>query len=352
MKGIILCAGAGRRLEPITHTVPKQLIPIANKPLLVYSIEILLKMGIDEIAIVVNEENKSTFENTLSLYFDKEFFYIIQDEPEGIAHGLLFTEDFVHEDKFILLLGDNSFDDGIEEFIKEFAHSDENCKILLKKVDNPESYGVAYIGEENIVYLEEKPKIAFSNWAITGIYGFDSNIFKACKKIKPSKRGEYEITDAINWLLNNGYNVGYSILESYWKDVGTPVDVITENAHRLSSIDEKLLGEIIESQIMGKVVLGKGTAIYNSIIRGPAVIGDNSTIKHSYVGPYTSIGKEVNIDNSIVENSIILDNSMILNVVNTMDYSIVGKGSIITNEKGLKPANRFILGENTRIYLK
>lgn len=352
MKCVILCAGVGRRLQPITHTIPKQLIPIANTPLLVHSIRKLLSIGIEDIGIVVNRQNKSIFESILTCYFSRGFHYIIQDSPKGIAHGLLSTEDFVGKEKFILLLGDNSYDIGVERFVEDFMQGKDNCKILLKKVDNPEEYGVAYIEEGNIIFIEEKPKTAFSNWAITGIYGFDHNVFKACKGIQPSKRGEYEITDAITWLLNNDYRVGYNILEGHWQDVGSPIDAIVENAYRLSLIDNELSGEIIDSQIVGKVILGKGSAIYNSLIRGPVIIGDNSIIKYSYVGPYTSIGEKVNIDRSCVENSIILDYSIISGVDDMIDYSIAGKGSIITKEKGLKAVNRFILGENAKIYLK
>lgn len=351
MKGIVLCGGKGTRLGPITHTIPKQLIPIANKPLIIYTIELLLDSGIDEIGIVVNKNNKPIFQKILGKYFAKDFQYIVQDNPKGIAHGLLFAEEFINDEKFIMVLGDNTFDLNLREFIKDFTTKKDNAKILIKEVDNPERYGVAYIGDGKIISLEEKPKTAFSNWAITGLYAFDGGVFKASKEIKPSARGEYEITDAIKWLLYKEYSVGYEILKSDWRDIGTPIDVINENISRLSSIDKDIKGEIVNSKISGKVILGKGSAIYNSVVRGPIIVGENSIIKHSYIGPYTSIGEGVNIDKTNIENSIVLDNCTISGVQNPIDSSIIGEGSLITNEKGIRKINRLIVGAGSKVYL-
>lgn len=351
MKGIILCGGLGTRLQPITYYMPKQLIPIANKPLLVYTIELLLKSGIDEIGIIVNEYNKPIFQKVLGKYFENKIEYIIQENPKGISHALLFAEKFLGEDKFVMILGDNSFDFELKEFLLEFEKSKENCKIMLKNVSIPEKYGVAYINDGKIIDLEEKPKLAYSNWAITGIYAFDNNIFKACKEISPSNRGEYEITDAIKWLLKNDYNVGYSILEGYWRDVGNPMEVIAENFYRLTSIEENINGEIVDSKILGNIALGKGSVIFNSVVRGPVIIGDNTIIKNTYLGPYTSIGKGVNIDKSVIENSIVLDKSKILGVKFPIDSSIIGEETMITMESGLKKTNKFIVGKGSKIYL-
>lgn len=226
MKGLILCGGRGIRLNPITYTIPKQLIPIGNKPLLAYTIDLLLKSGINEIGILVNEFNKPIFERTLKNYFKEDFHYIIQAKPKGIAHALLFSEEFINEEKFIMVLGDNYFDLNLMDFIKDFETEKTNCKIMLKEVEDPENFGVAYIANERIIELEEKPKLAFSNWAVTGLYAFDKNIFRAIKKIKPSNSGEYEIIDAIKWLLHNNYAVGYDKLKSKWRDIDKPSDLI------------------------------------------------------------------------------------------------------------------------------
>lgn len=351
MKGLILCGGKGTRLHPITYTLPKQLIPIANKPLIVYTIESFIKAGINEIGIVVNEENKVIFENILTSYFHNKFSFIIQKNPMGIAHGLLFAEEFIKDENFIMVLGDNSFHFELRKFIDDFRTKKYNTKILLKEVKHPEKFGVAYIGNGKIINLEEKPKLAFSNWAITGLYAFDHNIFKACKEISPSNRGEYEITDAIKWLLQNGYEVGYEILEGNWRDLGNPIDVIEENIDRLLLIENNIKGEIIDSHTSGRINLEKNAAIYNSIVRGPVIIGENTIIKNSYIGPYTSMGKGVNIDKSNIENSIILDRCNIIGVEKPMDYSIIGEGSIITNEKGIKKTNRLIVGRSSKVYL-
>lgn len=349
LKGLILCGGKGTRLHPITYTVPKQLIPIGNKPLIVYTIELLLKSGIDELGILVNEYNKPIFQKVLNKYFTEDFYYIIQYDPKGIAHGLLFAEEFINKEKFIMVLGDNSFNFDLKHFIADFKTSEKSCKILLKEVKNPEKFGVAYIGDNKIIDLEEKPKMAFSNLAITGLYAFDKNIFKASREIKPSYRGEYEITDAIRWLLQKEYNVGYQILKDKWRDIGNPTDVIDENIDRLSSIEENIIGEVVNSNITGKVFLGKDSAIYNSVVRGPIIVGEKTIIKHSYIGPYTSIGNGVNIDKSNLENSIILDGCTIWGVESAIDSSIIGEGSTIRNEKGLKKVNKLILGKGSKV---
>jgi len=352
LKGLILCGGMDTRLYPITYTIPKQLIPIANKPLIVYAIDLLLKSGIDELGIIVNKYNKPIFEKILNKYYTKDFHYIIQHDPKGIAHGLLFAEEYINKEKFIMVLGDNSFNFDLQSFIIDFQTSKKNCKILLKEVNDPEGFRVAYIGNEKIIDLEEKPKTAFSNYAITGIYAFDENIFKAAKNIKPYHRGEHELTDAIKWLLQNGYDIDYQILKEKWRDIGNPIDVIEENIDILSSMEENITGEVVNSHISGKIILGKDSAIYNSIVRGPVIIGDNSIIKHSYIGPYTSIGIGVNIHKSNVENSIVLDGCTIQEVRTPIDSSIIGEGSRIGYARSLKEKNTIIVGRNSKIYLQ
>lgn len=352
MKALILCGGKGTRLKPITDSIPKQLIPIGNKPLMFYTIELLLKLGIKEIGIVVNEENKDIFKQLLEDEFKSNFHYILQQNPKGIADGLLKAEEFIKDEKFIMVLGDNSFRLDLESFINEFLNSDYNCKLLLKEVDNPERFGVAYIANNKIINVEEKPKTAFSNLAISGVYAFDNNIFDACRKVQLSKNGEYEITDAIKWMIYNGYNISYEIVDGYWKDIGNYEDVIEENINRLKFIKKDIKGHIENSSILGEVIIEKGAVLYNSIVRGPIIVGANSMIKNSYIGPYTSIGEGVNVDKSNVECSIILDNCHISSVETAIDYSIVGEGSIITRKRGLKESNRFITGKNSIIYLK
>ncbi len=351
MKGIIFCGEIGRELQPITYSLPKQLVPIANKPLLCYTIELLLKSGITDIAIIVNDYAKPIFEKVLGEYFEISFQYIIQKNYQDIIQGLLAVEEFINREKFLMVLGDNTFEFDLKNFILDFITSEYNCKILLKEVENPEQFDVAYIGDNTIINLEEKPKIAFSNLAITGIYVFDNNIFKACKELKALKSETYNIISTIKWLLHNKYDVAHEILDGHWESIKTPSNLIEENINRLDIMKESIKGEVVNSQIVGKINLEEGAVIYNSIIRGPISIGKNSTIKHSYVGPYTSIGKGVKVDNSNVENSIILDSCIISGVTTPIDYSIIGEGSMVTSERGLKKVNKLVIGRNSKVYL-
>lgn len=351
MKGVIFCEGNDTRLNPITYSIPKQLIPIGNKPLLVYTIELLLKSGVNKLGILVDKFNKPIFEKVLRYYFKEDFHYIIQQESKGIAYGLLFAEEFIDGEKFIMVLGDNFFDFNLESFIRGFEAEEANCKILLKEVEDPERFQVAYIGNEKIIDLEDKPKMAFSNWAVTGLYAFDKNIFKASKEITPSKGGHYKVIHAIKWLLKNGYTVSHEKLKGKWREIGNPSDVVDQNVDILASIEENIMGEMINSNVSGKIILGKGSVIYNSTIRGPIAVGENTTIKNSYIGPYTSIGNGVNINKSNLENSIILDRCNIWGLEDPIDSSIIGEGSIIWGSKGMKKTHKIIVGRNSKIHL-
>ncbi len=351
MKGLILCGGKGSRLKPLTDYLPKQLIPIANKPLIFNTIDLLLESGIREIGIVVNKENEGIFKECLKDRFELDLHFIIQESSKGIANAVLHAEEFIEDEKFIMILGDNSFQLGFKDFIDNFLNSNSNCRMLLKQIENPENFGVAYIVNGKIVKLEEKPKVAYSNVAITGLYGFDKTIFNACRKISVSSRGEYEITDAINWMLYNGYKVSHEILSGYWRDVGSHKELMEENINRLGSLEEKITGHIENSSISGKVILEKNAVIYNSIVRGPIIIGENSVIKYSFVGPYTSIGKGVNIEKANIECSIVLDDCHIKDIDTSIDFSIIGEGSMIVKERGLKRSNRFLIGKNNIIYM-
>lgn len=352
MKGLILCGGRDSRLRPITDSIPKQLIPIANKPLIFYTIQLLLESGVRDIGIVVNEENKNIFKRKLENEFNTEFHYIVQKQQKGTADALLQAESFIGDEKFIMILGDNSLQLDLKNIVEEFVIEKSNCKLLLKTVEDPEKFGVAYIWDDKIINVEEKPKTAFSDLAITGVYGFDHNIFKACKNIEPSNSGEYKITDAIRWMIQNEYDVSYEIFNGYWKDACNHQELIEENIYRLSVIENDIKGHLENSSIVGKVILDESSVIYNSIIRGPIKVGANTTIKNSYIGPYTSIGNKVNIDKSNIESSIILDYSYISSVEIPMDYSIIGEGTIIAKENGLKKINRLVTGKNSKLYLK
>lgn len=351
MKAIILCGREDKKLQPITYTNPKELIPIGNRPLLVYTIEALLDAGIDEIGIVINKYSKPIFENTLNKYFTDNLKYITQDNSNDIVEGILLCEEFVNEEKFIAVLGGDSFIFDLKSFLLSFINSKNNCKLLLKEIDEPENYSVAYIGDNKIIDLEERPKVAFSNLAIAGIYGFDNNIFKFCRELDIAKDKIYKITDILKKLLHNGYDMGYEISAGYWNSIIDHKDIIEENINRLDLIKKDIKGELVNSQVLGRIILEEGAVLYNSVVRGPAIIGKNSIIQYSYIGPYTSVGKRVNIQGSNIESSIVLYGANILGVKSIIDYSIIGEGSVITDERALRKNNRFIVGRNSRIYL-
>mgnify|MGYP000920858543 FL=1 len=353
MKALVLCGGTGSRLWPVTLSIQKQLIPIANKPILFYIIDSLVEANILDIGILTNQK-EDIYREALNSYEKKDkvkFTFIKQENPTGIANAVSSSKKFIGEEKFVMILGDNMYQFNLHEFLEKFISQQCNCKILLKEVENPSQFGVVNISNGKIMGLVEKPVNPPTNLAITGIYAFDSNIFKACESIKPSWRGEYEITDAIRWLLDNGYSVDYDILDGEWMDLGTPEDILKENVNKLMDIKDSILGEVIFSDIIGKIVLGKNSKIINSNVRGPVSIGDSVIIENSYIGPYTSLGNNVFISNCQIENSIILDESNISNIKSIIDSSIIERGTVIKKSSQLRKANSFLLAKNSLVVL-
>jgi len=353
MKALVLCGGTGSRLWPITLSLPKQLIPICNKPVLFYILDSLIEASIRDIGIIVNH-NETIFKEALVAYSHKDIniTYINQNQPIGLANAVLEAKDFIANDNFLMILGDNFYDLNLSNFIDNFLLKNLNCKLLLKEVKEPNRFGVAEVTEDKITNLIEKPKNPPSNLAITGIYLFDNKIFDGCKAITPSWRGEYEITDAIKWLLDNGYNIGYQVIPKGWQDLGKPEDILEANRNTLRTKDGCILGHIDENcKVTGTINLGNNSAIIDSVIRGPVIIGENSIIKNSNIGPYTSIGSEVYIENSKIQNSIILDSSYIKNIMSGINESIIDSDSKIEGSSILNEGHSFILGKNSRIIL-
>lgn len=350
MKGLILCGGTGSRLWPITLSIQKQLIPIANKPLLFYILDSLLKANIKEIGIVINE-HEETFRKILKKYEDDVIIrYIKQEKPVGLADATYSGRNFIKDDNFIMILGDNLYELNIENSIQRFIDKKVNCHLLLKEVADPKRFGIANICNDSLIDVIEKPNIPPTNLAITGMYIFDKNIFTACKKIKPSWRGEYEITDAIKWLLNNEYKVSYEIFDGSWKDLGKPEDVLEANVNQLKKIRENVLGSVDNSKVVGKIDLGSNSQIINSIVNGPVSIGENTIIRDSFLGAYTSISNNVKITNARLENCIILDGCRISNVNSTIASSIIERDSRIEKASSNKGYN-LLLGKNSRVLL-
>jgi len=336
MKGIILHGGAGTRLRPLTFSGPKQLIPIANKPVSQYVLEDLISCGIKDIAIILGEIFPELVKEHYGdgSKFGAKITYIYQGKPLGIAHAISLCKEFVGKEKFIVYLGDNLLQNGIKNYLEKFINEDYDAFILLKEVEDPTKFGVAQFDEKGkIIKLIEKPKIPPSKYALVGVYFFKPILFNIIKDLKPSWRGELEITDAIQLMLEYGYNVGYSFVKGWWLDTGKKDDILYAN---VLILDEKaksnIKGEIENSKIIGRVEIEENSKIINSEIRGPCIIGKDCLIQDSFIGPYTSIGNGTKIINSSIEHSIILENSFIKGI-EKLDDSIIGKNSKLMKNK-------------------
>ena len=366
MKGLILSGGAGTRLRPITHTSAKQLVPVANKPILFYGIEDMVAAGITDIGIIVGEtadEIRAAVGDGSRWGIDVT--YIPQDEPRGLAHCVLIARDFLGDDDFVMYLGDNLLRQGITEFVEAFEadrraassptlHDDApkapSAQILLTRVHDPERFGVAALDEEgHVVRLVEKPKDPPSDLALVGVYLFDPSVHEAVRQIRPSARGELEITDAIQWLIDHGHKVRHEVLDGWWKDTGKLEPLLEGNRWVLETIEPSIEGTVDEqSRIEGRVVVQKGAEIVNSHIRGPAIIGERTRIVDSYVGPYTSVHHDCLIRSTELEHSIILEESQILDLPRVVD-SLVGKKVVARRSDARPSAIRLMLGDHSRI---
>jgi glucose-1-phosphate thymidylyltransferase len=352
MKGLILSGGKGTRMRPLTYTSAKQLIPVANKPVLVYGIEAIVAAGIHEIAIILSPETGPEIRECIGdgSRYGAAITYVEQDAPRGLAHAVLTAEPFLQDSPFVMYLGDNLLQHGITPLVEEYRSLECNSEILLTKVPNPSQFGVAELDGERVVRLTEKPPEPKSDLALVGVYMFDQRIFEAARAIKPSKRGELEITDAIQWLLDNGYSVHPHIVKGWWKDTGKIEDMLEANRTVLDTFENEVRGQIVgESRIEGKVVVEEGAQIIDSVVRGPAIIGRDARITHAYVGPYTSVGNRCAVEYCEIENSIVLEGSAIAHVDGRIEASLIGKNVKIGKTHRKPVAYRFILGDNSEV---
>ncbi|MCP4425624.1 MAG: glucose-1-phosphate thymidylyltransferase [Chloroflexi bacterium] len=352
MKGLILSGGTGSRLRPFTYTNAKQLIPVANKPILFRVIESIRDAGISEIGIVVGNTAAKIKEAVgRGGRWGVDITYIHQDQPLGLAHAVKVSQDFLDDDRFVMFLGDNVIEGGISPLIAQFAESDWNSQIVLTRIEDPRQYGVAVLGEDGrIVNLIEKPKDPPSDLALVGIYMFDANIFKAVAAIKPSWRGELEITDAIRWLVDNGYQVHPYINRGWWIDTGKREDMLEANDLVLEEIEYKIEGYADrDSQVGRRVAVERGAEIINSVVRGPSIIGENARIVNSYIGPFTSIGHDVTIENSEIEHSMVLGNSCIKDIDTRIQDSLIGRDVIVSRSPMKPKALKLALGDNSQL---
>ncbi len=351
MKALITAGGHGTRLRPITHTQNKHLIPIANKPILDYALEYVKEAGITDVGIITNKDGREV----KAVYGDGserglKITYIPQEAPNGLADCIRIAQPFLNGDSFVFYLGDNIIVGGIKRFIDEFERSNSNCHLVLSRVPDPERFGVPEIKGNKIVAIEEKPESPKSEFAVTGIYIYDKNIFDAVNSIAPSARGELEISDANQYLLDKNLNVTFSEITGWWKDTGKPNDLLEANRLVLDNIGTQIKGKICnQSQINGRVIIEEGAEIENSKIRGPVMIAKNTKIKDAYIGPYTAIDKNCTVEHSELEFSIISAGCTIKDQNVRIEDSIFGENVSMEKIISRPRVNRFIIGDQSNI---
>ncbi|MEX0992735.1 MAG: glucose-1-phosphate thymidylyltransferase [Solirubrobacterales bacterium] len=351
LKGLVLSGGKGTRLRPITHTSAKQLVPIANKPVLFYGLEAMAEAGISQVGVIIAPETGDAIREAVGdgSEFGIRITYIEQHEPKGLAHAVLTAEPFLDESPFVMYLGDNLLKDGIGELVETFKRSQPDALILLTEVDDPEHYGVAELDGGRVVRLVEKPKQPPSNFALVGVYMFTPAIFEAARAIEPSERGELEITDAIQFLVDEGRRVESHTVKGWWKDTGQLEDVLEANRLILEDLDPRMDGELIDSQVEGRVIVEPGARLERSTVRGPAIIGAGARISDAYIGPYSAIDRDVVIERSEVEHSIVLEGSSIRDLGGRMEASLIGRNVKLERSNSKPRAYRFMVGDNADI---
>jgi glucose-1-phosphate thymidylyltransferase len=364
LKGLILSGGKGTRLRPITHTSAKQLVPVANKPVLFYGIEAMAEAGIEEVGIIIAPETGPEIEAAAGdgSRFGVSISYILQDEPLGLAHAVLTAEPFLGASPFVMYLGDNLLQGGIAELVAAFREHAPDALILLTPVPDPENYGVAELapaapGEEGgqpgglgrIVRLIEKPLEPATDLALVGVYMFTAAIHDAARAIEPSPRGELEITDAIQHLVDSDMRVEPHVVRGWWKDTGRLEDMLEANRLILDNLRERIEGELIDSQVDGRVVIEPGARLERTTVRGPAIIGTDARLSDCYVGPYTAIGERCTISGAEVEHSILLAGCTVSDLDGRIESSLLGRNVTIRRDARQPRAYRFMVGDNSDI---
>jgi glucose-1-phosphate thymidylyltransferase len=357
MKAVILAAGQGTRLRPVTLTMPKPLVPVANKSLIAYAIDVLRGSGLVEIGIVVHDLQSPIIKALGDgSQMGVSLKYIVQEEQLGLAHAIGLCRSFVGDDPFCVFLGDNIFQDKMESLLRGFEDSDSEAAVALGEVSDPSRFGIVELNGDRVVRMVEKPKDPPSNLAICGVYLLRKSIFDAISRIEPSWRNELEITDAIQTLISDGGKVSPYILKGWWIDAGKPDAIIHANQLVLGEMPYTPAPENNQvqgtSQVSNRVLLGEGTQVIDSVVRGPVIIGDHVTIRNSYIGPYTSIGNNVTIENAEIEASIVMQNCIVRDLDGRIDSSLLADNSCVVSKASQLPAvHRFILAENSYVQL-
>lgn len=355
MRSIILCAGKGTRLRPLTYTSAKHLIPLANKPALEYAIEKIKECGINEIGIIIGEETGEDIKREMGdgSKWDVDIQYILQEEPLGLAHAVKVARDFLQDESFLMYLGDNLLKNSINQYRESFEKGSKQAFVLLTHVENPQQFGIVELKDKKIVRMVEKPKQPPTDLALIGVYFFDKTIHKAIDNITPSARGELEITDAIQWLVDHKYAVEAEVIEGWWKDTGKPEDIIEANRLILEDIHRDLKNARIDepSKVFGRISLAEDVEVINSTIMGPVVIGKKARIINSYIGPFTSLSEGVQVENSEIEYSIIMANTCINHVSCRMQNCLIGKDVNIYRSAEMPRVYEFILADDSSVRL-
>ncbi|MFD9944490.1 glucose-1-phosphate thymidylyltransferase [Nonomuraea sp. NPDC059023] len=357
MKALVLAGGSGTRLRPITHTSAKQLVPVANKPVLFYGLEAIAAAGIRELGIVVGDTH-AEIEAAVGdgSAFGLEVTYLRQEAPLGLAHAVLIARDFLGGDDFVMYLGDNFLVGGINDIVSGFMAKKPDAQIMLTRVGDPRQFGVAELNPDGgVKSLEEKPQHPKSDLALVGVYLFTATVHEAVAELKPSWRGELEITDAIQWLIDRGYHVESTTVTGYWKDTGNVEDMLEVNRLVLESMEptgqgEDVQGESVDSELIGRVRLEAGARVERSRIVGPAVIGAGARVTDSYVGPFTSIGADCVIADSEIEYSIVLPRASIEGV-RRIEASLIGHDVQVTPAPNTPRAHRLVLGDHSKVQI-
>jgi glucose-1-phosphate thymidylyltransferase len=352
MRGLILAGGRGTRLRPITFTSAKQLVPVANKPILFYGLEALVSSGVGEVGMVVGDTQQEIRDAVGDgSRWGARVTYIPQSAPLGLAHAVLTAEEFLRGGPFVMYLGDNLIREPLAPLVERFRSEQPAAQILLARVPNPEEFGVAVLDGSRVVRLVEKPRERLSDLALVGIYMFDARVFEAARKIRPSWRGELEITDAIQTLIDQGHAVRAHVIEGWWKDTGKLEDLLEANRILLDVVAGRVDGAIEASELAGRVVVEPGARVVRSVVRGPAIIGRDALIEDAYVGPYTSVGEGVRIRASEVENSIILEGSSITDVGGRLEASLLGRNASVYRAQTKPRAYNLMLGDRSQVGL-
>jgi glucose-1-phosphate thymidylyltransferase len=351
LKGLILSGGKGTRLRPITYTSAKQLVPVANKPVLFYAIEAMAGAGIRDVGIIIAPETGGEIREAAGdgERFGVRITYILQDEPLGLAHAVLTAEPFLGDSPFVMYLGDNLLQGGIEDLVAAFRDHGPDALILLTPVPDPEHYGVAELEDGRVVRLAEKPPQPRTDLALVGVYMFTPAIHDAARAISPSARGELEITDAIQHLVDGGRRVEPHVVRGWWKDTGRLEDMLEANRLILDTMTRRVDGELVDSRCDGRVVVEAGARLERSTVRGPAIIGAGARLADCYVGPYTAVGENCVIERAEVEHSILLAGSSVRRLDGRMESSLLGRNVSIGRVDRQPRAFRFMVGDNSEI---